>query len=1347
MMAAPSTTYAEVFSIPLKLTTAENIFAFYVGALLLLAYFLSLTVSSLHVRQDPVVYPLSRPPSATSFYEYIIMLKTSLYCGSSFDERGRITLQLLGSFADSPILVLKKGKGIEFFLERGATNIFVYHSSCNLGDILEVTFTLINDTPHEIPYVEWHPSYISIMQPATRLQWGTRGSKMRCKDVLNVNFTCVKKRRDRYGILKSLCLFDIWISMFHSPIRIGTYNNFVNVIMVFFVISGILTTVLLTELAFRIKVLPNTPSILQQEGDGLVLRMLSAVGAVWVLEIIFEALFRNTVPTSTARKYSRFRGLVEPVESQLGLHDFSIEYDWDKIWPLIPKKRVIVPYGTRHDSARSIFRIQPVHSYFNYWGLIGLEEEREGYWYTRIMSFCALPLPLSMKWLGKEAWELKEEKLVKQFTSGFQNQLCFFCCWLQDWPLHFVEDPQQAGLIFSHIICKDILCIMKISNMALRARLAQLCLHQWNGLLGCLILYAIKNHIEKQKNPSTQIKSFIYRTILVFGKRSAREIQAAWKKRQKRFKEMQLQNVNSKALQGLDSKIAEPVDTNESAARNFATSPLTFVRNLFLNWRRPPQAFSPQVTYMPDILEVMDCFEDQLDFDHAQPIFEPQSNRGVSSKHLPTFSLVGEGATAYKKKEVEESTNARKRKLPCSIQRFSSIKEEEEMIGDSNVCLNLAGNIRVDNVHQPVGTSLAGSDVVSLTEVSVHSYSSSNVTVFADRNTNAKAGDDLATNTNANAIENEALMEEGQEKEDEANKALAAVLAQKQQESKAEIEETNLRQGMHISEYEEVVLGPMFDQRFAMRKDSDEPKLYHRHRDEILGYCCGSKRCSAYADIHKKVGHHSLGLIKKIIQGHLHFASLGNTIEQTAELWKRKQMVLAIYHLMEQKATLYTGTEFKGPITYTENGFACNKLVTECLTLIEQLTNVVSENRQTFRIEQAQIRRRKFGVRIKPKPQCVFCAKIIQNNDEVKITNKGCDKMDKLVKFFTRDTICVAEKEINIELTYKITIQNYCAMMMNVAKKEVMMELEDPPGVLASKVTRAMTYKLLEAMSPRVGNIQNITEADLSKIGNRRDRIQARNEYSKSAQKDTWVSIKKKKIIQGIVEVLCNKWRVTVKENELNHCALLLAQCLVQERILGFSIYTGMISREHEILLDHSRDRLREIESKAYTTILKIAKKVLKPRLLSVLDSATNVDVLFPKIKMEEIYLMEAISVMQVTAEPTFLKTCTYFINDIVEVKIREFKELMGYLKKLKPAKDIDGRLKLKMLKPAYKIDESFTEVPTESHQTISSPLLRWGPNAIKGVPPLPPNLKLNYASSLRMNEILPKLASLKTLC
>ena len=45
-----------------------------------------------------------------------------------------------------------------------------------------------------------------------------------------------------------------------------------------------------------------------------------------------------------------------------------------------------------------------------------------------------------------------------------------------------------------------------------------------------------------------------------------------------------------------------------------------------------------------------------------------------------------------------------------------------------------------------------------------------------------------------------------------------------------------------------------------------------------------------------------------------------------------------------------------------------------------------------------------------------------------------------------------------------------------------------------------------------------------------------------------------------------------------------------QERILGFSIYSGFISKDHEVLLENSKDRINEIEDKAYKTILNIAR-------------------------------------------------------------------------------------------------------------------------------------------------------------
>ena len=83
-------------------------------------------------------------------------------------------------------------------------------------------------------------------------------------------------------------------------------------------------------------------------------------------------------------------------------------------------------------------------------------------------------------------------------------------------------------------------------------------------------------------------------------------------------------------------------------------------------------------------------------------------------------------------------------------------------------------------------------------------------------------------------------------------------------------------------------------------------------------------------------------------------------------------------------------------------------------------------------------------------------------------------------------------------------------------------------------------------------------------------------------------------ILQHLVETFSSKWRVSAKENEVHYCAHLLAQCLVQEKILGFSIYSGFISKEHEMLLEGSRAHLIEVEKKATKAVLKIGKLVWK---------------------------------------------------------------------------------------------------------------------------------------------------------
>ena len=49
----------------------------------------------------------------------------------------------------------------------------------------------------------------------------------------------------------------------------------------------------------------------------------------------------------------------------------------------------------------------------------------------------------------------------------------------------------------------------------------------------------------------------------------------------------------------------------------------------------------------------------------------------------------------------------------------------------------------------------------------------------------------------------------------------------------------------------------------------------------------------------------------------------------------------------------------------------------------------------------------------------------------------------------------------------QVTLQRFCAGIMNLAEREMLLELEDPPMVLSTKITRALLYKMLELKSPK----------------------------------------------------------------------------------------------------------------------------------------------------------------------------------------------------------------------------------------------------------------------------------------
>ncbi|GFO40963.1 Zinc finger bed domain-containing protein 1 [Plakobranchus ocellatus] len=159
---------------------------------------------------------------------------------------------------------------------------------------------------------------------------------------------------------------------------------------------------------------------------------------------------------------------------------------------------------------------------------------------------------------------------------------------------------------------------------------------------------------------------------------------------------------------------------------------------------------------------------------------------------------------------------------------------------------------------------------------------------------------------------------------------------------------------------------------------------------------------------------------------------------------------------------------------------------------------------------------------------------------------------------------------------------------MNMAMREMLMELEDPPMVLSTKITRALLYKMIQLKSPK-----------------------------------------------------------------------------------GSTDFREMTADELSTLLEK--------------------------RLEQALRERDHIDVVFNKTSVEAGFTLEAVSVMQVLVEPMFLKTCCFYINDIVQRK--------------------EARLK-------HDVDKKVVEQTVADHGAISTPILRWGVEAIKGVPPLPDTLR-----------------------
>lgn len=1281
-------TLGDVFDIDLDIAKAANIFAYYVGALFFLAYFLSLFVSSLHVRQDSVVYPLTRPELGQDFVEYIIVAKTSLLCGSAFDTRGRIMMTLKGSFDESPPLYLKKGKGIECFLQRGSVNIFVYHSPTNLGDIEGIDVKLINDAPYEIPYVQWRPSFITIMNPLTREEWGTAGvGRMVCPGVLIETMQCCKGKRENHGIFKSLCLFHPVASLFNCPVRIGLYNNMVNAIFIFFLFSLLMTSVLIAELALNLNKVENlTYEVLYTDAT---VRALACAGLTWTCEVFLETLVRNTVPRVSAVRYALFRGLMEPIQSHHALRDFSINLDWDTVRPLILNKYVTMVSGVVHLSPLSVFARAHSFSIANLWGYFTPNEARETAVFVRKMNECALPLPATLRWISKEANSLKEEILFNQFDNNFKLPMCFFCCWLRDWPVNMKEEQWQNGLVLSHIISRDILSLMKMKSRESQARKAQICMHQWYGMICCLFLQVLKQNIYIRSDSIALIKAFFQRTVAQFGRRSAREIQATWRARLHKL------NANPKKKLAYDFFLS---GQSSNANVNFAMNPV-------MPWMSP--FYRRCETIRGFDLDNPDYLEDDLRFDEDFSFLVEQEERErraicqrieaggegtmpLATQPLIKYSVIHEGQTSFdfpsaSKKPISTSPSTLRSRRNSLKNRQPTRTREENIWKEKDVTddINSAGMCSIKSPFSSVSS----------------------------------------LNENSNALEK--TNEEKAKEKTEKDKQIKMLLQQKKAKKKDYSSITvNDRHACPISGFEKFSLGVSGH---ANLKPEPTPQkdIYLRHKDEIAGYNCGSKQCLAFVDIHKMVGNSCMEILKRLLQDLLFFALDSPTITKGAKMWQRKRMVLKLFEEMDKKSAFYEDSMFTDDGLADRENYACNQSLTTNLTMLEVLLGVAVHIHNTCAEADAERRKELYMIPRNPQQRCLYCARKIEK--KISDPGDGCSDFEKLVKFFTRETIHVAELEVNAEMSHKITLQRFCAGIMNMAEREMLMELEDPPMVLSTKITRALLYKMLELKSPKAStDFREMSADELRRVGTRRERIQARHDASIGRiKKDSAKQKKEKAINSHLVETFSSKWRVTAKENEVHYCAHLLAQCLVQEKILGFSIYSGFISKEHEILLEGSKAHLIEVEKKATKAVLKIGNVLLEKRLDAALRERDAIDVVFSKTSVEAGFTVEAVSVMQVLIEPTFLKTCCFYINDIVERKIAEFIEFFVYMTSLDPLKSfVNVKKVMREPRVKYKMDKPIEEQSVADHNSISTPVLRWGVEGIKGVEPLPQRLK-----------------------
>ncbi|XP_046367738.1 uncharacterized protein LOC124143004 [Haliotis rufescens] len=335
----------------------KNTFFLYIGGVIGLFYLVAVMIGFLQRRCQPIVVPLTNPEEHERMHEYIFVVKTSLLPYSGCPSTTKVFVQLHGQFHNSTFFHLKKMSATKDILTRGSTDIFVIHTSEDLGEITAVGIELINEIGVKSV---WRPSHLEVYSPELCMLWSSDDyiPKMLCVQNLEAHVTLTaceitaKTFRDK-GVkyLSNLCVQHQWLSMALCSVRLGPFSTVVNLILFFSILAVLLAANLMTLL--MIQDTSTVFSLADDEVIGCVLVVIVAVSLSWCLEI----LLRNVSPSPKLRKRFSFNGLQELKKENIAL-ETSYKVDDSAL-----DDTIIENFGAKAvDDDRSTHRLRSGHS-------------------------------------------------------------------------------------------------------------------------------------------------------------------------------------------------------------------------------------------------------------------------------------------------------------------------------------------------------------------------------------------------------------------------------------------------------------------------------------------------------------------------------------------------------------------------------------------------------------------------------------------------------------------------------------------------------------------------------------------------------------------------------------------------------------------------------------------------------------------------------------------------------------------------------------------------------------------------------------------------------------------------